>query len=255
MKDLQARGYGWGDIALLAQKNSDIVRATSWLNDMGVPFISFSSLDVRTRTVAGEMLALLSFLDSPPDDLAFATFVLGRIFERALLACRTGPTPQAVRNTSVREPAEAAAVQGIPARIPRRVEGVLRGTLPLRGVPAAVRPGERGLRALRRVLTGRRGRGDPRQAPGGGEGVRRNGCEQPAGVPRGRRTSAGTDNTAKWAIDVPRSAPSVHAMTIHKAKGLGFPVVVVLLYGESSHRFEYSVLRDGDEDSLVPGPA
>ena len=49
MKDLRSRGYGWGDIALLAQKNADVVRATSWLNDMGVPFISFSSLDVRTR--------------------------------------------------------------------------------------------------------------------------------------------------------------------------------------------------------------
>jgi ATP-dependent helicase/nuclease subunit A len=55
----------------------------------------------------------------------------------------------------------------------------------------------------------------------------------------------------KWAIDVPRSAPSVNAMTIHKAKGLGFPVVVVLLYGESSHRFDYTVLRDGDEVRLV----
>jgi ATP-dependent exoDNAse (exonuclease V) beta subunit len=40
-------------------------------------------------------------------------------------------------------------------------------------------------------------------------------------------------------------------MTIHKAKGLGFPVVVVLLYGESSHRFEYSVLRDGEGPRLV----
>jgi ATP-dependent exoDNAse (exonuclease V) beta subunit len=65
----------------------------------------------------------------------------------------------------------------------------------------------------------------------------------------GAADEPGTDNAAKWAIDVPRSAPSVNAMTIHKAKGLGFPVVVVLLYGESSHRFEYSVLRDGDEDS------
>ena len=47
MNDLRARGYGWGDIALLAPKNADVVRATSWLNDMGVPFISFSSLDVQ----------------------------------------------------------------------------------------------------------------------------------------------------------------------------------------------------------------
>jgi hypothetical protein len=65
----------------------------------------------------------------------------------------------------------------------------------------------------------------------------------------GEAEEPGTDSAARWAIDVPQSAPSVNAMTIHKAKGLGFPVVVVLLYGESSHRFEYSVLRDGDENS------
>ena len=43
-------------------------------------------------------------------------------------------------------------------------------------------------------------------------------------------------------------------MTIHKAKGLGFPVVVVLLYGESSHRFEYTVLREGDEERRARRP-
>ena len=48
--------------------------------------------------------------------------------------------------------------------------------------------------------------------------------------------AAGADSTARWAIDVPRSAPSVNAMTIHKAKGLGFPVVVVLLYGETGKK-------------------
>jgi ATP-dependent helicase/nuclease subunit A len=40
-------------------------------------------------------------------------------------------------------------------------------------------------------------------------------------------------------------------MTVHKAKGLGFPVVIVLLYGESSRGFEHTLVRQGGEVSLV----
>ena len=166
MKDLQSRGYGWGDIALLAQKNSDVVRATSWLNDMGVPFISFSSLDVRTRTVAGEMLALLSFLDSPPDDLAFATFVLGRIFARALPGqAKTGRIAAGrAKSASLREQdAKRPLYKAFQRKFPDLWKACFRRALPFRGVPAAVRPGERGLRALRTCSpsSGRRRRPSP----------------------------------------------------------------------------------------------
>ena len=37
LEDLRRRGYRWGDIALLASKNDQIIRATSWLNEMGDP--------------------------------------------------------------------------------------------------------------------------------------------------------------------------------------------------------------------------
>jgi ATP-dependent exoDNAse (exonuclease V) beta subunit len=248
MKDLQARGYGWGDIALLAQKNSDVVRATSWLNDMGVPFISFSSLDVRTRTVAGEMLALLSFLDSPPDDLAFATFVLGRIFARALQGFQGGPDAEAVRNllyeSRLNRPLYKAFQRAFPGLWKACFAELFRsaGYLPLYDLvsEACVRfdvfslvgEEEATLAKLLEVV---------KEFEGSGANSLREFL--------GAADELGTDSAARWAIDVPRSAPSVNAMTIHKAKGLGFPVVVVLLYGESSHRFEYSVLKDGDEDS------
>ena len=59
-------------------------RVTSWLNEQGVDFISFSNLDIRRRKITGEIVALLNFLDSPTDDLSFATFVLGNIFQSVL---------------------------------------------------------------------------------------------------------------------------------------------------------------------------
>jgi ATP-dependent helicase/nuclease subunit A len=50
---------------------------------------------------------------------------------------------------------------------------------------------------------------------------------------------------------VPRGADCVQAMTIHKAKGLGFPVTVVLLYGERNRGFDHTVLREADGAGLV----
>ena len=260
MHDLQARGYGWGDIALLAQRNTDVVRATAWLNDMGVPFISFSSLDVRTRTVAGEMLALLSFLDSPPDDLAFATFVLGRIFARTLAAhagrdagpdAGAVPDAEAVRgllfNSRTRRPLYKAFQRKFPDLWKACFAGLFRsaGYLPLYdlvseacvrfGVFSLVGEEEATLAKLLEVVKEF-------------EGTGANSLREFLGA---ADEAAGADSTARWAIDVPRSAPSVNAMTIHKAKGLGFPVVVVLLYGESSHKFEYTVFKDGDANRLV----
>ncbi len=80
VKELHERGYGYGDIAVLTQRNEDAVRATTWLNEEEIPFISYSSLDIRRRKITGEIVALLNFLSSPTDDLSFATFVLGDIF-------------------------------------------------------------------------------------------------------------------------------------------------------------------------------
>ncbi len=86
IEELAARGYPYRDIAILTSKNREVVDATTWLSEKDIPFISYSSLDIRRRKVTGEVIALLRFLDSPPDDLAFATFLLGEIFNRDLRA-------------------------------------------------------------------------------------------------------------------------------------------------------------------------
>ena len=84
IRELTQRGYSYSDIAILAYRNEDVVNITTWLNEVDVPFISYSSLDIRTRKLTAEIVALLTFLDSPPDDLSFAGFILGDIFRKAL---------------------------------------------------------------------------------------------------------------------------------------------------------------------------
>ncbi|HEX9615200.1 MAG TPA: UvrD-helicase domain-containing protein, partial [Bacteroidota bacterium] len=73
------RGFVCRDIAILTPENEDVVKVSGWLNEAGHEFIPFSTLDIRTRKVVGEILMFLKFLDSPLDDLAFASFVLGDI--------------------------------------------------------------------------------------------------------------------------------------------------------------------------------
>ena len=82
----KTRGYRYGDITILTPKNEDVVAISGWLNTAHIKFISHSSLDIRARAVICDIIALLRFLDSPIDELAFATVLLSGIFHRALAA-------------------------------------------------------------------------------------------------------------------------------------------------------------------------
>lgn len=84
INDLRDRGYDYSDITILAYKNDEIVKISNFLNDEEIPFISYSSLDVRKRKVFGEIISLLNFLDSPIDNFSFACFITGDIYRNRL---------------------------------------------------------------------------------------------------------------------------------------------------------------------------
>ena len=56
---------------------------------------------------------------------------------------------------------------------------------------------------------------------------------------------------ADWNIDIPYGIDAVKVMTVHKAKGLGFPVVILLLYGERNKGFRYIVQEDEESVTLL----
>jgi ATP-dependent exoDNAse (exonuclease V) beta subunit len=244
--ELHGRGYRWGDIAILATRNDAIIRATAWLNEISVPFISFSNLDVRARAIAGEMLALLAFLDSPPDDLSFATFILGHIFGRTLVE-RIGWKDDTGLHAFLfgarsDRPLYKAFQQEFPELWAELFAGLFRsaGYLPLYDLVSEayatfdvftrVRSEEATLAKLLEMVKVFESSGS-------------NSLREFLG-------QAG-DEGGQWSIDVPRNADSVRAMTVHKAKGLGFPVVIVLLYGDAARGFEYTVLHEGGGTGLV----
>ncbi len=79
IEDLKRRGYGYGDIAVLAQKNRYLNDIAGRLIEKGYPVVTQSSLDIRNRKIIKEIEMLLNFLNSPTDDFNFGGFILGDI--------------------------------------------------------------------------------------------------------------------------------------------------------------------------------
>lgn len=82
--DLRDRGYSLKDIAILASKNEQVTLLSFLLSELGVNFLSYSSVDVRKRKITSEIIHLLKFLDSPLDDFSFSVFIMGDIYRRVL---------------------------------------------------------------------------------------------------------------------------------------------------------------------------
>ena len=77
-----AKRYPLGEIAILIGKNKRIEPVVEWLTEANIPVASLSSLDIRKRKVVAELISYLKFLETPSDDLSFADFITGDIFNR-----------------------------------------------------------------------------------------------------------------------------------------------------------------------------
>ena len=242
------RGYRRSDVAVLTQRNDDVVKVTAWLNAQAIPFVSYSSLDVRRRKITGEIVALLAFFDSPPDSLSFATFLLGDVMAAALKA-HGGATGQALhemafRNRAGDRPLYKRFQDEMPALWDRFFDRLFRlaGYLPLYDLVVEVYrvfdvfarfPSEEA--ALSRILEVVK----DLEAEGGG-------------LRRFLDAALLSDAAeADWNVAIPGGVDAVKVMTVHKAKGLGFPVVILLLYTDKSRGFRYIVQESEGSIALL----
>ncbi len=83
LNDVLSR-YPNSKVAILCRKNREVEEIVGWLTEWQRPAASFSSLDIRKRKIIKEIISLLQFLDSPIDNLKFAEFVTGEIFMAAV---------------------------------------------------------------------------------------------------------------------------------------------------------------------------
>ena len=246
--ELKTRGYRYSDLAILTFRNEHVVDVTTWLDEIEIPFISYSNLDVRTRKLTEEMVFLLTFLDSPVDDLSFAGFLLSDIFRRTLVRRDPSFTLRRLHEFLFRNrkkvPLYRAFREGFPALWDDYFDGLFRGTgyLPLYDLVNEVyrvfdvfetfQEEEATLVKILEVI----------------KNFESQGMNNPADFLR--RASEQETTESDWNIDVPAGIDAVRVMTIHKAKGLGFPVVIVLLYGETSRGFKY-VLDEGPDGACL----
>jgi len=79
-----SKRFALGDIALLARKNDEVELLTSWLLESKIPVESEKTLNIRQNSHIKELISFLKFLDSPIDDVSFASFILGEIFAKSL---------------------------------------------------------------------------------------------------------------------------------------------------------------------------
>jgi len=230
--ELHGRGFAWSDIAVLTYKNESVVKVAAWLNEIDAPFIPYSSLDIRKRKIAAELLSFLRFLDSPPDDLSFAEFLLGEILSRALAADGAGEATAGLRRflfecrKTRTSPLYVAFRREFPRLWTAYFEPFFKtaGYAPLYDLVTqtfrAFRlfdlfPDEEA--ALAKFL----------EAIKDFEGEGRNDLREFLDVAEDEEADDSGMN-----IDVPSGIEAVKIMSIHKAKGLEFPAVVLLLYDE-----------------------
>ncbi len=71
------------EVAILVRKNSEGEKIAQWLVAEGIPVASERSLDIRKDPILIGLLSFLKFLDTPADDVSFFGFVLSDIFTKA----------------------------------------------------------------------------------------------------------------------------------------------------------------------------
>jgi ATP-dependent exoDNAse (exonuclease V) beta subunit len=250
--DCITRGYRRSDITILSPRNSDTIDISGWLNEKGIPFISHSSLDVRSRKFTADILALLRFLDSPIDDLAFATFLLGdmctaRLHQRNAPMDRPGVHEFLLSHHPRRQVDHPLYVQfrkSFPDLWQLLFEELYNvvGYLPVYDLVSEIFktynlfelfPTEEA--SLVKIL----------------EAVK-DFEDQGENSLKAFLTFAETSSEdANWNIDIPADADAVRLMTIHKAKGLESSVTIVLLYDAPPKRDSLYCDDEGDEVRLV----
>lgn len=249
INDLRERGYSWSDMAVLAYRNEDVVNITAWLNEVDVPFLSYSSLDIRMRKLTAEIVALLRFLDSPPDDLSFAGFILGDIFRSVLEAgegmLESKRLHEFIFKHRKKGPLYKAFQEEFPEVWEKYFGALFRSTgyLPLYdlvseayriyGIFDRFGNEEATLVKILEVIKNFEGQGRNNL----GEFLKYVSDEE-----------AGASD---WTVDVPAGVNAVKVMTLHKAKGLGFPVVIILLYEEVPRGFKYVLDEETDGVRLL----
>jgi ATP-dependent helicase/nuclease subunit A len=225
-------------IAVLVRRNKDAEDVAAWLIAMGIPVITENSLRLRSSDLIKGIIAFLRFLDYPLDDLSLWGALASRLF-------RGMPdfTPEALESFLSQGKWQPPLYKSFERIFPRVSEGIIR---PLLARVGFVSPYDLVREVAERFLLLERFPGEAIfiyrlfelifQAETGGQ-----------------RSLAHflqfwDEGGMEEKIGLPEEVSAVHVLTIHKAKGLEFPVVFVPF---TNWRLERPTVAKLDDGSFV----
>lgn len=251
IEDAKTRGYALKDMAILAFKNEQVVGISAILNELKFPFISYSSLDVRKRKVTVEILNMLKFLDSPIDDFSFSVFLLGDLYRRFIAHTEKVEEEAFLRQIEqfllkYREnsPLYKYFQKEFSQRWERDFQKLfkLTGYLPLYDLITAILNNLRAFEVMHEeeatflklleivsVFESR------------GLGSIKDFIEF---------VSSPGDDEKVWNLSLGSDIDALQVMTIHKAKGLGFPVVIIFLEDLREKVDDYVIYESEGSNSI-----
>lgn len=225
LDDLAAR-RPWRDVAVLVRKNDESALVASWLMDWGVPVVTENSLRLADHPLVTQTVALLSFLDYPPNALALWEVLTGC----ELFGGISGLSDRALRDWLADRCAR-------PADDPRGGRGLLadfRAAFPVAWetwlAPFYARAGLMGpYDTVREIFE----RFRVAQRHPEDIGYVRRFLEVVHNAESRGLTSLATflefwvESGGEEKVPMPEAMDAVRVMTMHKSKGLEFPVVVI----------------------------
>ncbi len=244
LTDVFSRGYSYNDVAILAHKNSRVVDISTWLDEFNYPFLSYSSLDIRERKVVQELISILKFLDSPKDNISFSLFILGEIFEK--LSNRT--FEDFLFNNRQNDYLYKAFQKHFPELWTMYFENPFKyaGYLPVYELLCYIIDtfkvdenfkNESG--AVARLL----------EVVKELESKGKNSLKEFIEFIEERVDDY--ESTDIFQLPVPKNINAINIMTVHKAKGLGFPIVIYIMDALSKDSTGLKIIRTNDAIKVV----
>lgn len=78
-----SKRFELSDITVLCRSNAEVLLAGSWLLEEGISVESSQTLNIRNNDIIKQLVSAVMFIDSPMDSLSFVSFITGEVFCKA----------------------------------------------------------------------------------------------------------------------------------------------------------------------------
>lgn len=95
VREFMRAGYAEEDLAVLVRRNEEVGQVVAAFTAAGLRTVAERSLSLGACPEVRELLSAMRFLDFPPDDLSFFQFVAGRVFQTRARQVAPGERPAA----------------------------------------------------------------------------------------------------------------------------------------------------------------